>query len=253
MKKLIKFTLIPLFWIGVWYLCALKYGNQILFPYPHQVFVKLFDLLKTQNFYLATLNSLYRIFLGTLIAIILGIVCAIFAAKFDFINFLLKPLLSTVKAVPVTVFVFIVYLILFKNTSMFICILMVFPIIFSNVYEGIINVNKEMLEVCKVYNLSSKNKLFALYIPSVMPYFISSLSTAVGLAWKAEIAAEVLCPPGKISIGSNIANYKDYIQNEELFATAIMLILLNLVIEIVVRQVIKAIMKKKFPNFEVIK
>ena len=254
MKKILKYTLIPLFWIAIWYLCAIKYGNKVLFPYPDQVILKLFELLKTSTFYLALINSLYRIFLGTFIAIVLGVILAILAAKINFVNSLLKPLLSAVKAVPVTVFVFIVYLILLKNTSMFICILMVFPIIFTNVYEGIINVNKEMVEVCQLYNLSFKNKLSALYIPSVAPYFISSLSTAVGLAWKAEIAAEVLCPPSKISIGGNIAGYKDaIIQNSELFATAFVLILLNLIIEFSLRKIIKFIMQKKFPDFEVVK
>jgi NitT/TauT family transport system permease protein len=80
-----------------------------------------------------------------------------------------------------------------------------------------------------------------------MPYFVSALTSAVGLAWKAGIAAEALCPPQN-SMGLHIALAKQNIDNEELFAWALTLILINLVFEFVIKKLIKVIFKRYLPN-----
>lgn len=251
MKKILKISLIVLFWIGIWYLLsfvhALIYNmdlaSNLLLPYPHQVISKLLKLLLTGSFYLSTLASLLRIVISTLFAIIVGVLTAIISSKFEFLNDLLKPFLATIKSVPVTVFVFILYLLIFDFTSMLITFLMVFPIVFSNVYEGLKSIDKDLYEVCNLYKLPFKKRFKALYMPTVMPYFISALTSAVGLAWKAGIAAEALCPPDN-SMGLHISFAKQNIENDELFAWALTLIVINLIFEFVFKKAIILLSKK---------
>ena len=255
MKKALKIPLVTLFWVGIWYLAVFIYslikGMNLsynpLFPYPHDVIAKLFHLLFIPSFYLSTTFSLLRIIFSTAVAIVLGVVGAIVCSKISFLNSIIKPLLVTVKSVPVTVFVFILYLLIFDLTSMIITILMVFPIVFSNVYEGIKNIDKDLLEVCQVYKIPRKKRIKSLYLPTVMPYFVSSLTSAIGLAWKAGIAAEALCPPQN-SMGLHIALAKQNIDNEELFAWALTLVLINLVFEFVLKKIINTVFKRYLPN-----
>lgn len=124
---------------------------------------------------------------------------------------------------------------------------MVFPIIFSNVYEGIKNIDKDLLEVCKTYNFSFSKKVRALYLPTVMPYFVSALTSSIGLAWKAGIAAEALCPPEK-SMGLNISLAKQNFDNEELFAWALTLVIVNIAFEFLFNMLIKYAFKKWLKN-----
>lgn len=251
MKKILKISLIVLFWIGIWYLLSFVHtliynmdlANNLLLPYPHQVVSKLLKLLLTGSFYLSTLASLLRIVISTLFAIIVGVLTAIICSKFEFLNDLLKPLLATIKSVPVTVFVFILYLLIFDFTSMLITFLMVFPIVFSNVYGGLKSIDKDLYEVCNLYKLPFKKRFKALYMPTVMPYFISALTSAVGLAWKAGIAAEALCPPDN-SMGLHISFAKQNIENDELFAWALTLIVINLIFEFVFKKAIILLSKK---------
>lgn len=255
MKKALKILLVTLFWFGIWYLAVFIYsmikGMDLsynpLFPYPHDVFARLFKLLFNPVFYQSTALSLIRIIVSIVIATTLGVLCAIICSKFDFLNSLIKPLLATVKSVPVTVFVFILYLLIFNLTSMVITILMVFPIVFANVYEGIKNIDKELLEVCQVYKIPRKKRIKSLYLPTVMPYFVSALTSGVGLAWKAGIAAEALLPPQN-SMGLHISLAKQNIDNEELFAWALMLILINLVFEFALKRIINVAFKRYLPN-----
>ena len=251
MKKALKISLVVLFWIGIWYLAVFLYSlykdmdllYNPLFPYPHDVLKKLFELLGKGSFYVSTLYSLVRIIFSTLIATALGVITAVICSKISFINSLLKPLLATIKSVPVTVFVFILYLLIFNLTSMVITILMVFPIVFANVYEGIKNIDNDLLEVCVAYKIPKKKRIASLYLPTVMPYFVSALTSAIGLAWKAGIAAEALCPP-KNSMGLHISLSKQNIDNEELFAWALTLVVINIIFELVVKKIIKTAFKR---------
>ena len=117
MKKLIKISLVALFWIVVWYLAVLIYSSingmnlwyNPLFPYPHDVFKSMLELFGKGDYYIATLATMLRTLVSIIIAILLGFGSAVLCSRLDFIHTLLKPLLATIKSVPVTVFVFLIY------------------------------------------------------------------------------------------------------------------------------------------------
>ena len=255
MKKAIKLISVAVFWIGIWYLAVLIYSSMHdmdltynpLFPYPHDVVKSLFGLFSQADYYLATISTLIRILFSIIIAVVLGTFCAVACSKIKFLYAFIQPLLSTIKSVPVTVFVFILYLLIFDFTSMFITILMVFPIVFSNIFEGIKNIDKDLREVCQVYKVPFSKRIKSLYLPTIMPYFVSALTSGIGLAWKAGVAAEALCPP-EISMGLNISLAKQNFDNEELFAWALTLIIINIVFEFAFNKLIRLSFKKWLPN-----
>ncbi|MBQ5833309.1 MAG: ABC transporter permease subunit, partial [Clostridia bacterium] len=72
-----------------------------------------------------------------------------------------------------------------------------------------------------------------LILPSVRPYFISSVRMSIGLAWKAGIAAEIITMP-KNSIGTMIGEAKQYIETSVMFAWTLTVIVLSLLIELAV-------------------
>ena len=251
MKKVLKISLVTIFWIGIWYLAVLVYSSingmnltyNPLFPYPHDVLKSLLSLVTEGDYYLATLSTLLRTLISIVIATALGFGCAVLCSRFNFINALIKPMLATIKSVPVTIFVFILYLIIFDFTSMFITILMVFPIVFSNIYESIQNIDKELLDVCRVFKIPFVKRVKSLYLPTIMPYFVSALTSSIGLAWKAGVAAEALCPP-KTSMGHNISLANQNLDNEELFAWALTLVIINIIFELLFNKLIKIAFKK---------
>jgi NitT/TauT family transport system permease protein len=72
--------------------------------------------------------------------------------------------------------------------------------------------------------------LFRLRLPSLTPYFLSACRSAIALAWKAGIAAEVLCVPAR-SIGRAIYEGKTYLMTEELFAWTFLVVVISVLIE----------------------
>ena len=76
-------------------------------------------------------------------------------------------------------------------------------------------------------------------VPSVLPHFRAALSSALGLGWRAGIAAEVLTVP-QLSIGKRIFEAKLYLETTELFAWTLTVILLSLLIERVLLRLVRA-------------
>lgn len=244
--KILKTFLIALFWIGIWEVVSLIIGKPLLFPSPIDVIKRLFELLITNNFWKVTLLSLYRVGLGILIAIILGSLIGFLCSLSKIAYEIISPFVTVVKSTPVASFI-ILFIVLIKNgnetTPIIISALMVFPIVFSNVYQGINSIDKNLIEVCKVYKIPLKKQISSLYVPSLMPYLSSALLSSIGLGWKAGIAAEVLCTP-KISIGTELFDAKTYFENIDVFAWTVTVIIISLVFELVIMRLFKVLLKK---------
>ena len=242
--KIIKFALITLFWLSIWEICALLLNVPLLFPKPLDVLKRLFELLTTNGFILSSLASILRVFGGMLIAIIAGITLAILCTFSKLAYDVLYPLLTIIKATPIASFVLIIWIFLGdQKTPVIITVLMMLPIVWTNLYEGIKCVDKDLIEVCKCYKLSKLKSFKAVYFPSVIPYFVSSLVSGIGLSWKAGIAAEVLCSP-KWSIGEAIFNAKYDFNGVDLFAWTVSVIILSLIFELLITRLIKYVFRK---------
>lgn len=244
LKKPLKVFLIVLFWFVIWEVASLLINKPLLFPSPIDVFIKLFELSATKTFWENTLLSLGRVSLGIVIAIVLGALLALLSSFSKLLYEVLYPLVTVVKSTPVASFIILVWIFIGNSaTPIVISALMVFPIVYANVYQGIKSVDKNMIEVCKIYNISGKKIISSLYLPSVLPYFTSALLSSIGLGWKAGIAAEVLCTPMK-SIGRAIFDSKTYIEYVDLFAWTLTVIILSLALEFALTKLIKLALKK---------
>jgi len=108
--------------------------------------------------------------------------------------------------------------------------LMVLPVVWGNVVRGIRECDPKLLELARAYRFSRFKTARLILLPSVRPYFLSALTTSMGLAWKSGVAAEALVWP-KLAIGTQIYNTKFYLETADLFAWTLVVILLSLLLE----------------------
>ena len=107
-------------------------------------------------------------------------------------DWVLTPAVKVVRAVPVASF--IVLVLLWAPTTgvvpAIVSALMVLPVLWGNVGKGISQTDPQLLELAKAYRFGRAKTMRLIYIPSVLPYFASGCATALGLAWKAGVAAD---------------------------------------------------------------
>lgn len=207
-------------------------------PKPLSVLNKLAELSVTASFWEAVLGSIWRIFAGYCAGILLGTLLGMMTSWSKSLDVLMTPVLQVVKATPVASFI-ILTLVWLKSTTIpaFIAMLIVIPVVWGNVSEGIRMTDKELLEVAQVFQFNRRKKLKTVYAPSVKPYFSSACTTALGMAWKSGVAAEVLCQP-KAAIGSNLYYSKIYLETPSLFAWTLVIIILSMLLEKVLAKLI---------------
>ena len=177
------------------------------------------------------LFTLKRGVTGFLLSAAAALIIGIAAGENRFVFILLKPLLTVIKTVPVLSIVLLAIIWLTtENVPVFVCFLVVFPIISGNVIEGIKNVDPHLLEMADIYRVSKIKIIFQIYIPSLIPYLLAGLSTAAGVTWKAVIAAEVISMP-RSAIGTGMQFAQIQLNTADLFAWTIVAIIISSVSE----------------------
>ena len=220
-----------LFWLAVWQCAAFFVGKEVLIPSPAQVFSRLWQLAGQAVFWLTAISSLGRVVLGFAAALAIGVVLAVLTAASRICRALLQPLVSVIRATPVASFI-ILALVWLPNARVpvFISFLTVVPIVWANVESGIVQTDRGLLEMAKMYRFSRARTLRDVYVPSVRPYFLSAFTTGLGFAWKSGIAAEVIANT-KNSIGGQIYGAKIYLETADLFAWTLAVIALSMILE----------------------
>lgn len=176
---------------------------------------------------------------------LLGMGLAVLTYRIPFLHDLTLPMMTVVKATPVASF--IVLLLIWIGSSKVptvITFLIILPVVWTNLDEGLKRQDKQLAEVAWVYRFSRLQKLRLLTVPTVMPYFLSACRTSMGLAWKAGIAAEIIAMPPD-TVGTMIGQARQYLNTEEMFAWTLTVIILSLVLEFCTVALLNRLERKK--------
>lgn len=229
--RLLEMICIIAFWVGIWYLLAWKVGESLLLPTPVTVLKRAYTLTQTADFWMTVLTSFKRIFLGILIGACAGGLMALMTHFVPLLYKLFYPFITVVRATPVASFVILIFLWVGQDIlPIVISILIVLPVVWADLHEGLGSVDQDLLEMARVFRVPPLRRLRRIYLPSLLPSVVAACRSSVGLAWKAGIAAEVLVVP-TLSIGRQLYVSKLYLETTDLFAWTLAVVLLSLLLE----------------------
>lgn len=230
-KGIIKKIAAGAVWLLVWQLCWLAVGKDVLVPSPAGVARRLGQLVCTLPFWQQVGLSLLRILTGYLLALALGAALGGLTARSRLADCLLSPALRTVRAIPVASFIILLFVLMNKeHIPTVTSFLMVLPVVWANVDQGVRETDPALLEMARVFRLSPGRVFRHIRLPAVMPFFLAAVRTGMGLAWKAGVAAEVLAAP-RLGIGRALYEAKVYLESEELFAWTAVIVAISVLLE----------------------
>lgn len=215
----------------LWQAVAMAVGMDMLLASPVNVLTRLFSIWREPGFVSTVLFSFLRITVGYLAALLSGIVFGFIAGRYRFFEMFLWPYVITVRTVPVASFIILCLIWLnYNQLAVLISFLIAFPVVYSNVLQGVKNTDPKMLQLVKVFHITPARQILYVYLPSLRSYIVSAGSVSVGMAWKAGVAAEVI---GIVagSIGEQLYLSKVYFQNADLLCWTIVIILLSVLTE----------------------
>ena len=233
-------------WLLIWHGLSVYIGHETLLASPVAVVARLSQLVLEADFWQAVLFSFQRISAGFLLAVVSGVLFASLAASFKLIEEFFAPVILLFKATPVASFIILVLIwVSSRNLSVLISFIMVLPIVYTNVLNGIKSADKKLLEMAEVFEIPTYRRVIFIYVPQVFPFFQSASMVGLGLCWKAGVAAEVIGIPSG-SIGEKLYLSKIYLATPDLFAWTMTIIIVSIVFERMFMLVMRFFVSKFF-------
>ena len=244
MKRFIsslKYPLAVVFWLILWHVASEIIANSIIIVSPVAAFVRLFELALFGYFWHSIGASLFRIIIGFMMALVLGVVIAALTARIKFLFVLFLPVFNIMKSIPVASFIILAWMWMnSQNLSTFIAFITVLPIVFFNTYEGIKTTDVKLLQMAQVFCVRPHKIVRDIFFPAVLPHVVSAASSGLGFAFKSGIAAEII-GLARNTIGFNLHTARIFLQTEDVFAWTIAIILLSYVMEKLFTMIIKKV------------
>lgn len=146
--------------------------------------------------------SLKRVAISYTFAAIIGIALGILIGINQTMSKALDPLFQLLRTVPPLAWVPISLAALRQNepAALFVIFITAIWPILINTAVGVKEIPQDYNNVAKVLQLSRKEYFFNILIPAALPYIFTGLRIAIGLAWLAIIAAEIVMS-GIVGIG----------------------------------------------------
>lgn len=229
--KGLKRAVILLFWLALWQALDLIVDSKILLAGPYDTLKAWLGHLGDGDFIKIVLLSFGRIAAGFLLAFLSGSLLGAAACRFRFLRELLAPFMTVLKAVPVASFV-VVLLIWWGSAylSVAVCFLIVLPNVYTNMCEGLMQADRQLLEMARVFEMPLWNRIFYIYRPALKPFMDNCLKISLGMSWKSGIAAELIGTPD-FSIGEKLYMSKIYLDTAGVFAWTVTIIILSFLFE----------------------
>lgn len=179
--------------LGLWQLAALFFPPLVVPPIP-QVAATLAELIREPDFWPTVGTTLLRLVTGLGIGIAAGAVLGLLFGLYPKLEDVGTPLIHVLQSVPPVCWV-VLALVWFGfngRPCIFIVATATVPTVVINLSHGVRGVDRQLLEMARLYRFSRWKTLRHVTLPSIRPYFNSALEIVIGGGWKLAVMGEVL-------------------------------------------------------------
>lgn len=193
--KRFRGIVLPLIIVLLWWIGAeLNLFNSYIVPHPGKV-LKTAIVLTQRGILIKHLGtSFYRVISGFICTFIIAFPTAILVAMNKRAYEYLRPMLEFIRHIPPIAM--IPLLILFfgigETSKLVVIILATFFPIFINTLSGIINCDKRLIEVGKIFCFSRREIFFKIILPQALPSVLAGMQLGLGYSWRSLMGAELI-------------------------------------------------------------
>lgn len=222
-----------IFIIALWFILSAIVKNTYVFP-TFNMLLQAGKTIVIDNFNIILL-TIVKILLGVVIAsFISALIFVIYILKKDFIGFF-TPILSFIHVVPTMAISVYLYLFVDKSLIPFLLVIMVtVPIMVEGLITAYDNIDKGIMDMLKLEQISFFKKLFKVYIPIMLPYILMIFLQSFSLGLKAMVMGEYLSITPN-SLGFLIYYSQTLTSTENIIVILIILFVISIICEIIIK------------------
>ncbi len=218
-----------------WHISTQQLGELIMAT-PAQAFEAMLHLLADDSAQAHLWLSVQRMLQGILLGCGLGFLLGLVAGFYAWVRFLLAPLRWILMSVPPVVLVVLAMLWFGLGSQMvvFIASVLLAPGIYINTEKAVRMIDPKLLEMARVYRLSTLQRLFNLYIPAIAAPLTAAMLIALCNGVRIVVLAEVL--GSEQGIGYALSAARSNFDSQELYGWVLIILSLVAVMEWLVLQ-----------------
>jgi sulfonate transport system permease protein len=165
-----------------------------LVPPPSVIFATFEELAATGELQRHALATCLRVAAGFGIGVIAGTLAGAVTGYSALLRRLLDPTLQALRAIPSIAWVplFVLWFGIFEGSKITLIAVGVFFPVYLGVMGAIMSVDRKLVEVGRAFRLSDAAMVRRILLPAVLPAYVISLRSGLGLGWMFVVAAELL-------------------------------------------------------------
>lgn len=231
LKNIILFIVGLLLLGGIIECIALYVNDTYLLPHLPTILKDFFLLFKEKSTYLYIGNTFLTLGKSLIYALIIGTIFGILAGVKKEIYVVLKPIMSMLRCLPVIVLILILVISFgFKKAPVLTTTLVLFPLIYEGVYQGVSHIDKSLIQAYRLETKLNARVIFTIYLPLISSYSKTVFISAIGMGIKVLITAEYMCGV-KNTLGRVIQSSWTNINYEAIYPYTLLMILITLLLE----------------------
>lgn len=237
-KRIVENVCYPLVAFGlvlaIWAIVAKVKDNPLVLPMPDVVIERFFKLGGEEGFWLAVCASILRTLISFVTSFVIALLFASLGGILKPFHRVTSPIVTILRAAPTVAVILIMYAFVHNETmAIVVGFLIAFPIMYSAFYTAIVGVDKDLVEMAKLYNVSPINRVRFVYLPSIANTLFDTSRSTLSLTFKVVVAAEILTSVAK-SVGGKIQTAYASFEVAYLLAWTMIAIVFSFVLEGVV-------------------
>ena len=169
-------------------------ANGRLVPPPSVIFATFVELAQTGELQRHVLVTTGRVAAGFGIGVVAGTLAGAITGYSALLRRLLDPTLQALRAIPSIAWVplFVLWFGIFEGSKITLIAVGVFFPVYLGVMGAIASVDRKLVEVGRAFRLSPVAMVRRILLPAVLPAYVLSLRSGLGLGWMFVVAAELL-------------------------------------------------------------
>nr|WP_069593404.1 ABC transporter permease [Methanosphaera sp. WGK6] len=187
---------LPIIIVIAWYIISdvLMLFPSYILPGPLEVITAFINQISSGSLFRDIIDTLYRVLVGMFLAAVVGISLGIVLGESKRLERLCNLIISILRPIPPIAWIPFSILWFGIGTAPAVFIIFmgcVFPILISTI-DGVRRTRKVLLEAALSFGASRTQLLTEVILPSTIPYIISALKVAIGVALMCTIAGEMI-------------------------------------------------------------
>ncbi|GAA0307787.1 sulfonate transport system permease protein [Gracilibacillus halotolerans] len=188
-------SIIPILLITVWELLSrIGVFPSYQLPAPTTILNTIYEMGLDGTLWSHIGVTTYRVFAGFLIGTGIAVVLGSFIGFYQRAERLFDPLIQAFRSIPSLAWVplFILWMGIGEPSKITMIAVGVFFPVYLNIVSGIHGVDRKLIEVGKMYGLSTFQLIRRIILPASLPSFLVGLRSGLGLGWMFVVAAELM-------------------------------------------------------------